>query len=99
MELETLLRLLRRFTPEDFTYQDKHEDGLKKVMIETLEKEGDFPLYRDRESAHFTASSMIFNPSMDRVLMVFHNIYQLSLIHISLISLENLCFITESLTQ
>ncbi len=44
-------------------------------MLELLRAHDDL-LLRSNQDAHFTASSWIINPARDRVLMVYHNIYQ-----------------------
>ncbi len=48
----------------------------KRNMLEYISMFPDSILTRDNPLTHMTASSMIFNPSRDKVLMVFHNIYQ-----------------------
>lgn len=53
--------------------EQEEEDRL--VMLRFLRANPDC-LTRDNPVAHFTASSWIVNPSADKVLMVYHNIYQ-----------------------
>ena len=47
----------------------------RQVMLYAIDKLED-TLTRDNPIAHFTASSWIVNPSRDRVLMAWHNIYK-----------------------
>lgn len=59
-----------------FPAKTDQEIGDKKLILKYLE---DFPhtiLTRENQYVHMTSSSMIFNKTMDKVLMVFHNIYQ-----------------------
>lgn len=62
---------IQRFQP---TCQQEETD--KRSMLNYLSLFPDTILTRACEPAHMTASSMIFNKSRDKVLMVFHNIYQ-----------------------
>ena len=48
----------------------------KENMLRSISLFQDSILTRDCTLAHMTASSMIFNKNRDKVLMVFHNIYQ-----------------------
>lgn len=51
------------------------EESDQKRMLELM-GEYDNLLVRDNDLMHFTASAWVFNPSRDKVLMVYHNIYQ-----------------------
>ena len=48
----------------------------KKVMLQYMDCFGDTLLTRDNVFAHFTSSGLILNPQLDKMLMVYHNIYQ-----------------------
>lgn len=54
--------------------QDELEEIDKKVMLDTL-KNNPRCLRRDSYLGHFTASSMIFNSTLDKVCMAYHLIY------------------------
>ena len=47
----------------------------KKRILDAYDKYGDELFYRESEMMHFTSSSMIINKNRDKVLMVYHNIY------------------------
>lgn len=51
------------------------EAGDQEIILEYISKYPKTILTRDCKLAHLTASSMIFNPDRDKVLMVYHNIY------------------------
>ena len=61
---------------EIMAYQplDELEEIDKKVMLDTL-KNNPCCLRRDSYLGHFTASSMIFNSTLDKVCMTYHLIY------------------------
>ena len=47
----------------------------KKRILDAYDKYGKELFYRENEMMHFTSSSMIINKNRDKVLMVYHNIY------------------------
>ena len=47
----------------------------KKRILDAYDKYGEELFYRESEMMHFTSSSMIINKNRDKVLMVYHNIY------------------------
>ena len=60
---------------KEFVPTCEQEAGDRRLMLEYLAQHGDAALTRDCELGHFTASSMIFNSARDKVLMIYHNIY------------------------
>lgn len=48
----------------------------KAMMLDLIECLGDKILTRESTAAHMTASSMIFNKARDKVLLIYHHIYQ-----------------------
>lgn len=48
----------------------------KTLMLELMDAAGDRILTRENKAAHMTASSMIFNKTRDKVLLIYHNIYK-----------------------
>lgn len=57
-----------------FTPINEQETNDKKLIIEYIEKFPHNILLRDNEFAHITSSGFIMNQSLDKVLMVHHNI-------------------------
>ena len=55
---------------------DEQEASEKKVILEYIDKFPENILSRENEFAHLTSSGFIMNASLDKVLMVHHNIYQ-----------------------
>lgn len=55
---------------------DEQEAADQRAMVFYIERNPDDVLLRSNEIAHMTSSSMIFNKTMDKVLMAYHNIYQ-----------------------
>ena len=53
----------------------EQEENDKKLMVELINKYGDEILYRESELFHITSSSFTMNKTLDKVLMVHHNIY------------------------
>lgn len=53
----------------------EQEEVDKRTMLEFIDRNPDF-LERSNEIAHFSASAWITNKSRDKVLMIYHNIYQ-----------------------
>lgn len=68
-KLRNLRLVVQQFRPS--CEQEERDQG---VMLRFLE-ENDDCLKRSNLTAHFTASSWILNPNRDKVLMVYHNIY------------------------
>jgi len=60
---------LERYIP----YNEQEEND-KKIMLEYINN-FDNILTRDNEFAHFTASAWVLNKQRDKVLMIYHNIY------------------------
>lgn len=60
----------------DFKARTDQEINDKKIMLEWLENYHENALTRQNEVAHFTSSAIILNPSLDKVCLVYHNIYQ-----------------------
>ncbi len=59
---------------EDFHSEITQEREDKLVMLKSLDEEPDI-LLRDNLARHFTASSWIVNERQDKILCVYHNIY------------------------
>ncbi len=51
------------------------DEGIKKSMLQFIHKNKDDGLTRENTMAHFTASSVILNESLDKMLMIHHKIY------------------------
>ena len=61
---------IRNYTPKnEFEEQDK------KVMLAYIEQHKDNILTRENELAHICVSGFILNEKLDKVLMVYHNLY------------------------
>lgn len=58
----------------DFTPVDEQEIQDKKVILDYIEKFPHNILLRENEFAHITSSGFIMNKSLDKVLMIHHNI-------------------------
>lgn len=67
--MKTLREAIAAFVP---TCQQEELD--KKMMLAFMDANPDC-LTRDNEVAHMTASAWVVNPARDKVLMVYHNIY------------------------
>lgn len=65
------LEQLRRFCP--CCEQEKSD---QRVILACCEADPQRVLTRASEAAHLTSSGLVLNPALDRVLMVYHNIYQ-----------------------
>lgn len=48
----------------------------RELILSCVRENPAFALTRESAAAHMTASSMIFNPARDRVLLAFHKLYQ-----------------------
>jgi len=59
---------------EGFEPFDEQEEKDKEVILKWLDAFGDL-LSRDNEFAHFTSSAIVVNKKRDKVLMIYHNIY------------------------
>ena len=59
---------------EKYIPYNEQESNDKKVMLDYIDK-FDNILTRDNEFAHFTASAWVLNKKRDKVLMIYHNIY------------------------
>lgn len=59
---------------EEFKPTNEQERKDKELILNYI-KNNDDVLYRSNEYAHMTSSSLIFNKSLDKILMVHHNIY------------------------
>lgn len=53
--------------------EEEAED--KRVTLEYIAQFPDTILYRKNCFAHFTSSGLLLNPQMDKILMIYHNIY------------------------
>lgn len=60
---------------KNYTSDIEQEIYDKKRILDAYDKYGDELFYRENEMMHFTSSSMIINKNRDKVLMVYHNIY------------------------
>ena len=60
---------------KQFNPTNEQEICDKKIILDFISGYPDTILTRQSEAAHMTASSMIFNSSRDKVLMIYHNIY------------------------
>lgn len=61
---------------EKFQPTCAQEEGDRKIILEYISKYPDTILTRACTLGHLTGSSMIFNPNRDKVLMIYHKIYQ-----------------------
>ena len=61
---------------ESFSPACEQEARDRELILSYVRPDPAVALTRESALAHMTASSMIFNPSMDRVLMAFHKLYQ-----------------------
>ncbi|MGL4607393.1 MAG: NUDIX hydrolase [Eubacteriaceae bacterium] len=59
-----------------FQPYDEEEAIEKKIILDFIDKNPRDVLLRKNKIAHITSSSIIFNETMDKILMVYHNIYQ-----------------------
>lgn len=60
----------------DFVPGCEQEEVDKRLLLQYMELFGEQILTRECTLAHLTASSMIFNRERDKVLMIYHKIYQ-----------------------
>lgn len=54
---------------------NEQEANDKRIMLQYIDQNDDV-LTRNNEIAHFTASAWVLNPSENKILMIYHNIYQ-----------------------
>lgn len=59
---------------ESYPPANIQEQQDKKVILDYIEHFGDNVLLRDNEIAHITSSGFIMNPTLDKVLLIHHNI-------------------------
>lgn len=59
----------------DYTAYNEQEERDRKMMLQFMERNKDY-LERTNETAHFSASLWVVNPSGTKVLMAYHNIYR-----------------------
>lgn len=55
--------------------QTEQEAADKRIILKWIDQFPDTILLRENELAHLSASGLIVNPSRDKVLVVYHNIY------------------------
>ncbi len=65
---------LKKQIQEYIAYNEQEEND-KKIMLNYIESNHDV-LTRSNEIAHFTASAWVINPSGNKLLMIYHNIYK-----------------------
>ena len=68
-KLKNLRAVIEQYAPSC-----EQEERDQAVMVRFLDQNDDC-LKRSNQTAHFTASAWIVNPARDKVLMVYHNIY------------------------
>lgn len=59
----------------NFTPSCEQEENDKKLMCGLIKEYGDKLLHRESELFHVTSSSLTMNETLDKILMVYHNIY------------------------
>ena len=69
--MKELCNLIMNYMPEN-----EQEENDKKIMLKYIKKFNDV-LTRQNEMFHFTTSAWVVNPSKTKVLMVYHNIFDL----------------------
>lgn len=67
--MDTIYKQISGYIP----YNEQEEKD-KQVMLKWLEEQSDAFL-RDNKVAHFTSSAWILNPGRDKILMVYHNLF------------------------
>lgn len=68
-DLKDLIEQIRRFHP--WNEQERKD---QKRILQSIEEVPDI-FFRENETVHMTASAWVVNPARDKVLMVYHNIY------------------------
>ena len=71
MSIEALQEALHAYQPFD-----EQEALDREIMLRYLAEDPTHILTRENEGAHFTASAWVVDQKREKVLMVFHNIYQ-----------------------
>ena len=56
--------------------QNEQEETDQRIIAQWIERDGASILLRENERAHVTASGWVCNEKMDKLLMVYHNIFQ-----------------------
>lgn len=59
----------------EYTPQNEQESSDKRVILDYIETFPDNILLRTNEFAHLTSSGFVMNKTLDKVLMIHHNIY------------------------
>lgn len=60
---------------ERYVPKNEQEENDKREILECIRLFGDSVLSRDNETVHFTSSAWVINAPRDKVLMVYHKIY------------------------
>ena len=66
--------LLKKQIQNYIAYNEQEEND-KRIMLKYIDYNHDV-LTRSNETAHFTASAWVINPSENKLLMIYHNIYK-----------------------
>ncbi len=66
--------ILRKQIQEYIAYNEQEEND-KRIMLNYIDTNHDV-LTRSNEIAHFTASAWVINPSENKLLMIYHNVYK-----------------------
>lgn len=69
--METLLQQIKGYQPIN-----EQERCDQQIILQYLQADGEQLLSREQLQAHLTASAWITNPTRDKVLMIYHNLYQ-----------------------
>ena len=67
--MENLKRQIENYIPTG-----EQEENDRQIILELINTYDNL-LTRENKLAHFTTSSMVFNKKMNKVLMIYHNIY------------------------
>lgn len=59
----------------DYIPQDAAERAAQIAILQAAAADGEDVLLRERTQGHITCSGFVMNPTLDKVLMVYHNIY------------------------
>ena len=62
---------------ESYVPKNEQEVQDQKVMLEYIKLFEDNILTRENDFAHFTCSGFILNETRDKVLMIYHNLYDM----------------------
>lgn len=74
MERNIKMELYRQI--QAFIPSNDQEANDQKIMLSHIKRFKDQVLTRENEVAHMTSSGLILNPSLDKMLMIHHNIYK-----------------------